>query len=53
MSGEQQDEAAADLPERIKAFAERVHPNYDARPVTKVEWDAACGDDRAEDDDAS
>jgi len=37
--------AHADMLERIKAFAERVRPNYDARPVTKAEWDEACGDD--------
>jgi hypothetical protein len=37
--------ARADMLERIKAFAERVRPNYDARPVTKVEWDEACGDE--------
>lgn len=37
--------ADADLPERIRAFAERVRPNYDARPVTKAEWDEASGDE--------
>lgn len=37
--------AHADMRERIKAFAERVRPNYDARPVSKTEWDEACGDD--------
>lgn len=36
--------ARADLPERIKTFAQRVRPNYDARRVTKTEWDEACGD---------
>jgi hypothetical protein len=28
----------------IKAFAERIRPDYDTRPVTKAEWDEACGD---------
>jgi|GEM_PF-6200110 len=37
--------ARADMRERIKAFAERGRPNYDARPVTKTEWDEACGDE--------
>ena len=37
--------ARADMHERIKAFAENVRPNYDARPVTKTEWDEACGDE--------
>ncbi|MEQ1864856.1 MAG: type II toxin-antitoxin system VapB family antitoxin [Micropepsaceae bacterium] len=36
--------ADADLPARIKAFAARIRPNYDTRPVTKAEWDAASGD---------
>lgn len=38
-------EADNDLPERIKAFAERIRPNYDTRPVTKAEWDWASGDE--------
>ena len=29
--------ARADMRERIKAFAERIGSNYDARPVTKTE----------------
>lgn len=37
--------AAADLPARIRAFAESVRANYDTRPVTKEEWDRASGDD--------
>lgn len=37
--------AAADLPARIRAFSEGVRANYDARPVTKEEWDRASGDD--------
>ncbi len=38
-------EADKDLPERIKAFAERIRPHYDTRPVTKAEWDWASGDE--------
>jgi antitoxin VapB len=37
--------ADTDLPARVRAFAERVGPNYDARPVTKEEWDQASGDE--------
>jgi antitoxin VapB len=37
-------EADRDLPARIKAFAQRIHPQYDTRPVTKDEWDWASGD---------
>ncbi len=36
-------ETDEDLPARIKAFAQRISPNYDPRPVTKAEWDRACG----------
>ena len=32
--------AAADLPTRIAAFSQRIRYAYDARPVTKTEWDA-------------
>lgn len=38
-------DADADLPERIGAFAERVRPDYGARPVTKAEWDKASGNE--------
>jgi antitoxin VapB len=33
------------LSDRLKAFAERIAANYDWRPVTKQEWDAASGDE--------
>jgi antitoxin VapB len=38
-------EADKDLPARIKAFAQRISPDYDPRPITKAEWDRACGDE--------
>ncbi len=38
-------EPDADLPARIKAFAHSIRPNYDTRPVTRAEWDQACGDE--------
>lgn len=34
-----------DLPARIKAFAKRIRPAYDTRPVSKAEWDWASGDE--------
>lgn len=36
----QTDEAA-----RILAFAASIGAHYDKRPVTKAEWDWACGDE--------
>ncbi len=39
---------APDLAACIKAFAESVRANYDTSPVTKSEWDKACGDTRTE-----
>ena len=38
-------EADRDLPRRLKEFAQRYKCNYDTRPVTKEEWDRACGDE--------
>ena len=38
-------EADHDLPARIKAFAARIRPHYDTRPVTTAEWDWASGDE--------
>ena len=32
------------LPERLSADAERLRAGYDTRPVSRAEWDAACGD---------
>ena len=37
-------EADLDLPRRLKEFAQRYKRDYDTRPVTKEEWDQACGD---------
>jgi antitoxin VapB len=34
-----------DLPRRLKEFAQRYKSDYDTRPVTKEEWDRACGDE--------
>jgi antitoxin VapB len=39
-------EAAADLPARLAALADRLRPAYDTRPVSRAEWDAASGDDK-------
>jgi antitoxin VapB len=38
-------ETDKDLPARIKAFAQRIRPDYDPHPITKAEWDRACGDE--------
>jgi len=38
-------EADKDLPARIKAFAQRISPNHNTRPITKAEWDRASGDE--------
>ena len=38
-------EASIDLPARIAAFSRRIRDDYDARPVTKAEWDTASGDE--------
>jgi antitoxin VapB len=38
-------EAAEDLPARLAALSARFRAAYDTRPVTKVEWDAASGDE--------
>ncbi|MCK6451641.1 MAG: type II toxin-antitoxin system VapB family antitoxin [Alphaproteobacteria bacterium] len=35
----------ADLPKRLEAFARRIRKEYDTRPITKEEWDAASGDE--------
>jgi antitoxin VapB len=36
--------ADKDLPARLAALAQQLRTAYDTRPVTKAEWDAACGD---------
>jgi antitoxin VapB len=38
-------DADRDLPQRLKEFAQRYRRDYDTRPVTKEEWDRACGDE--------
>lgn len=37
--------AARHLPSRLAAFAERMRGAYDTSPVSRVEWDAASGDE--------
>jgi len=34
----------ANMADRVVAFAETIRPQYDTRPVTQAEWDAASGD---------
>ena len=35
------------LTARLRAFVEqRIHPNYDARPVSAAEWNEASGDNK-------
>lgn len=34
-----------DLAAHVAAFARRLRPHYDTRPVTRREWDAASGDE--------
>ncbi len=38
-------EAARDLPARMAAFSERLLGDYDMRPVSREEWDAALGEE--------
>jgi antitoxin VapB len=38
-------EAAADLPASLAALSRRLRAAYDTRPVSRAEWDAACGED--------
>jgi antitoxin VapB len=38
-------EAATDLPARLAALSERLRAAYDTRPVSRPEWDAACGEE--------
>jgi antitoxin VapB len=37
--------AAKNLPARLEALSRRFRAEFDARPVTKAEWDAASGDE--------
>jgi antitoxin VapB len=36
-----------ELPARLDALSRRLRAAYDTRPVSKVEWDEASGDDAA------
>ena len=38
-------EADRALPARLQEFARKIADEYDRRPVTKQEWDAASGDE--------
>jgi antitoxin VapB len=38
-------EASASLTVRLGALSERLRTNYDTRPVSRAEWDAAAGDE--------
>ena len=38
-------EAANSLPARLTALSRRLRSEYDTRPVSKAEWDAASGDE--------
>ncbi len=42
---ETQHAPSKDLPARLAALAERLRRAYDARPVSREEWDAATGDE--------
>jgi antitoxin VapB len=33
------------LADRLKALAAKIGPDYDRRPVTKADWDAASGEE--------
>ena len=37
--------AGPDRGERLLGFAEEIRAEYDTRPVTREDWDAAGGDD--------
>jgi antitoxin VapB len=39
-------EADRNLPARLQAFARHIASDYDTRPVTQAEWDAASGDEQ-------
>jgi antitoxin VapB len=36
----------ATLPQRLERLSRRFRTEFDARPVTKAEWDEASGDDQ-------
>lgn len=38
-------ETAANLPMRLAALSSQLRAAYDARPVSREEWDAAAGDE--------
>lgn len=35
----------SDLPARLDTLARRLRTAYDTRPVSRAEWDAACGEE--------
>jgi antitoxin VapB len=37
--------SAPELPARLGAFARRLRGSYDARPVSRSEWNVASGDE--------
>ena len=34
-----------DLPARLAALSQELRAAYDTRPVSRAEWDAACGEE--------
>jgi antitoxin VapB len=38
-------QAVPEVRARVAALSERIRANYDTRPVSKAEWDAASGDE--------
>ncbi len=36
--------ADEDLPARLAALSQELRAAYDTRPVSRAEWDAACGE---------
>lgn len=38
-------DAAGDLPARLAILSKRLRSAYDIGPVSRDEWDAACGDE--------
>ena len=37
-------EAASSLPARLAALSGQLRASYDARPISRTEWDSASGD---------
>lgn len=38
-------ESSAGLPARVAALSAQLRSDYDTRPVSRAEWDAAAGDE--------